>query len=66
MKGMPDRIAKLRDEVNSRKPKKDFSYMLKRIASLSKPLSQKPSNFTKKKKEDKKEDPKANGKKNGK
>jgi len=48
MTGMPDRVAKLRDDVNGRKPKKDFSFMLKRIAGLSKPLSQKPSGYVKK------------------
>jgi hypothetical protein len=48
MAGMPDRVNKLREEISARKPKKDFSFMLKRIAGLSKPLSQKPTGYVKK------------------
>lgn len=48
MASMPDKLAKMRADVDSRKPKKDFSFMLKRIAGLSKPLSQKPTGYVKK------------------
>lgn len=34
LKGMPDRIKKLEEEIRDRKPKKDIAYMFRRIESM--------------------------------
>ena len=48
MTAQPDRVNKMKEDINSRKPKKDFNFMLKRVASLSQPLNMKPQGYMRK------------------
>ena len=48
MNGMPARLDKLKADNLARRPKQDFSFMLKRIAGMANPLTQKPMHYMKK------------------